>query len=372
MHPCGLFIAVTLAWLLLASTTESAEAKPEVKWTDAKDLGVEGKGWSDTAAPYDRLPARAHGVVREPVWDLSRSSAGLCVRFNTDARTIWARWSLLGAGLAMTHMPATGMSGLDLYARCPEATDPHLRWRWAGNGRPEHQVGNEQALVGGLPGDHRDFLLYLPLYNGVTKLEIGVEPTATLTPVRATGEGARPVVFYGTSITQGGCASRPGMAYSAILGRWLDRPTINLGFSGNGQMEPEVASLLAELDPAAYVLDPLPNCSDQMVAERTEPLVRTLRKAHPTTPVVLVENISYQFDWLVAGNRQGVAAKNEVLRQAFHRLQAAGVPNLYLVPGPSLYGDDSEATVDGCHATDLGFLRISRALEPTLRTALAK
>src|ERR1017187_7975974 len=139
----------------------------------------------------------------------------------------------------------------------------------------------------------REYLLYLPLYNGVEEVKIGVPPEAKFESALPRPAGLKPIVFYGTSIVQGGCASRPGMAYPAILGRRLDRPQINLGFSGNAWSEPEVAQLLAELDPAAYVLDPLPNMKEEWVVPRLARFVEILRGAHPKTPIVLVENVPY-------------------------------------------------------------------------------
>src|SRR5690606_24273204 len=133
----------------------------------------------------------------------------------------------------------------------------------------------------------------------------------------------RPLVFYGTSITQGGCASRPGMVHTAILGRRLDRPVINLGFSGNGRLEIEVGKLLAELDPAVYIIDCLPNASEKEVAERTEPLVRLLREHRPDTPIVLVEDRSYTDAFLVTSKRQRNLSSRAAFRAAFERLQAA-------------------------------------------------
>ncbi len=374
------FALATLAALCLASSSPAQDAEsPErldpnmatvspdgnTLWYDALLLGVEGQGWTDVAAPYDRLPARAEGVVRDPVWSLSRDSAGLAVRFVTDARTISGRWTLTSPGLDMPHMPATGMSGLDLYVRMEDGG-----WRWAGAGRPSEQT-NEKQLVSGLPEGEREFLLYLPLYNGTQSLEIGLPPGATLSEAPARPEGRdRPIVVWGTSITQGGCASRPGMAYTAILGRWLERPVINLGFSGNGQMEPEMAALLAELDPAAYVLDCLPNCSGGMVAERTEPVVDAFRAAHPDVPIVLVESIEYQQAPVVPGWRDTYNELNQALRAAYDRMLARGVTGLHYVEGKPLLGDDGEATVDGVHPTDLGFLRMAEVLAPVLREAI--
>ena len=213
---------------------------------------MEGKGWTKTTHPYDRLPAEAEGVVRPPVWNLAKDSAGLRYRFVTDADTVRARWKVRKPNLALPHMPATGVSGLDLYVRAGD------KWHWIGVGRPEHEV-NETTLAQGLRREKREYILYLPLYNGIDSVEIGVPPNAIVEAAPDRYAGKKPAVFYGTSILQGGCASRPGMAYPSIIGRMIEWPAINLGFSGNGKTEPEVAKLLAELDPAVYVMDSLPN-----------------------------------------------------------------------------------------------------------------
>lgn len=336
----------------------------ELKWHDIRDWGVEGKGWRETERFFDRLPAKAKGKVRPPVWDLSHHSAGMAVRFESDATAISARWQLLSKGLAMSHMPASGVSGLDLYAQ-----DDAGRWRWLGVGRPESAPLAQAQLIGGLPSGRRSFLLYLPLYNGVESVEIGLDPQATVKPLPP--RQAKPVVFYGTSIVQGGCASRPGMAYTAILGRRLDRAHINLGFSGNGPMDIEVAELMGELDPCVYVIDALPNMTLPQVAERTERFVRALRAARPATPIVLVEDRTWTNAALIPAHRLHHAAMRSALKAEVARLAAAGVPALHIAPGESLMGDDGEATVDGSHPTDLGFLRMADALEPALRPLVA-
>ncbi len=337
-------------------------SQPAMTWRNARELTVEGRAWDDTEAFYDRLPARAKGRVTDSVWTLSRQSAGMAVRFTTDAPNIAARWTLTSAGLAMEHMPATGMSGLDLYVKDAGT------WRWIGAGRPRKQE-NEAVLASGIPAGTREYILYLPLYNGVKSVEIGVPQDATLSPAPA-----RPmsdaIVLYGTSIMQGGCASRPGMAHAAIIGRMLDRPTVNLGFSGSGKMEPAMADLLAELDPAIYVLDCLPNMTTDMVRERVEPFVRTLRAKHPRTPIVLVENIVPQAAYVLPGPRTLRTEKNAALRAAYEHLVAEGVTGLTYAPGDRLLGTDGEGTVDGVHPTDLGFQRFAEAMTPGLRKIL--
>ena len=339
------------------------DAGGEWLWYDVRDLTIEGKGWSDTEAFFHRLPARAKGVVTDPVWSLSTHSAGIAVRFITDSPRIAARWSLTSERLDMPHMPATGVSGLDLYVK------DSGQWRWLGCGRATAYPQNETLLADNIPEGPHEYALYLPLYNGVESVAIGILPESTVAQAPAR---PAPICFYGTSIVQGGCASRPGMAYPAILGRRLDRPVINLGFSGNGKMDPELGDLLAELDAAAYVIDCVPNMTPDMVGERAEPLVTALRNAHPGTPIVLVENIAYQAGAFLPSTRERYESKNRVLRDVHDRLIAAGLTNLHYVPGEPLLGSDGDATVDGTHPTDLGFHRIADALEPVLRRALGK
>jgi hypothetical protein len=332
-------------------------------WYDVRPLGVEGQGFKETKAAYDRLPGKAEGVVRAPVWNLSRHSAGLCVRFVTDATTISARWTLTSATLAMVHMPATGVSGLDLYVRDAKTN----RWRWVAVGRPTAQTSTA-ALATGIPEGKREYLLYLPLYNGVSSVEIGLPKKASLWKAASRPEKrTKPIVFYGTSITQGGCASRPGMVHTAILGRHLDCPIINLGFSGNGRMEPEVTKLLAEIDAAVYVIDCLPNMVARDVSERTIPLVQELRKTRPETPIVLVEDRYYSSSHLLPSQKQRNDDNHAALKEAFEKLRKDGVKQLHYIPGADLLGDDDEGTVDSSHPTDLGFLRQAEAFIKVLR-----
>ncbi len=351
---------VSAEWVDPGQATTDEEGK--VLWYDARLLTLEGKGWEETKDPYDRLPARAEGVVRPPVWGLSRNSAGICVRFLTDSTFIRARWKLHSGALSMNHMPATGKSGMDLYVKLDNG-----KWRWLGIGRPSGQE-NDQALVSGLPPGEREYMVYFPLYNGVSSVAIGIGKSARI--AKAVSR-SRPIVFYGTSITQGGCASRPGMVHTAMVGRRLDRPVINLGFSGNGKMEAELADLLAELDPAVYVLDCLPNMSPGEVATRIEPFVRTLRKARPATPILLVEDRSYANSFLLPGHRKRNLDSRAALRTAYENLSREGIENLHYLEGEHLLGDDGEGTVDGSHPTDLGFFRQARAfleaLEPILK-----
>lgn len=336
----------------------------DVAWRDVTGWGVEGRAWVEQERKrwFDRLPAKAEGKVTAAVWGLSRDSAGMMVRFRTDATAIYARYKLMKEKLAMTNMPAIGVSGLDLYAR-----DGEGKWRWVYITKPDKQQ-MEVAIVTDLAPGEREYAAYLPLYNGVDSLEIGV-------PLGAKFEGLaprreKPIVFYGTSITHGASASRPGMVHTAILGRRFDRPVINLGFSGNGKMDAAVGELMCEIDAAAFVIDCLPNMDAKLVSERAAPLVRQLRAARPEAAIVLVEDRPFTNTWIRPSRQKFHADNHAALKGAFDALRAEGVKGLYYIPGDHLLGDDAEGATDASHPNDLGFMRQSDAFEPVLREAL--
>lgn len=324
------------------------------RWYDGGLLLLEGKGWENTESCYDRLPIPAKDKVRPPVWDLSHDSAGMCLRFVTQATSVKVRWTLRQKNLAMPHMPATGVSGIDLYQR----TDAR-RWTFVQNGRPT-SVSNE-ATFRVSPG--RECLLYLPLYNGVASLQIGVPKDKALAkPEASPGRPGKPIVFYGTSITQGGCASRPGMACTAIVARQLDVAVINLGFSGNGKMELEMADLLAELDPAVYVLDCLWNMQPAEVSQRVAPFVKKLRAARPSAPILLVEDSSV--------SNTTPTTKGTICRRIYEDLKAEGMTDLHFLSNRDMLGTDGDGTVDGCHPNDVGMMRQAAVFGQSLATIL--
>ncbi|MEE2971978.1 MAG: SGNH/GDSL hydrolase family protein [Planctomycetota bacterium] len=358
----SLWIAILL-WILPTFASVARADDPEsLVWVDADELQVEGRAFEGRERTWDRLPARARDLVRPPVWELSRQSAGIVVRFRTDSPTVAVRWTLSSDRRAMPHMPATGVSGVDLYTRVDG------EWRWVACGSPGG-LRNERVLVEGLEPIARDWMLYLPLYNGVERVSIGVASGYEADPLPPRSE---PIVFYGTSITQGACASRPGMNHVAILGRRLDRPVVNLGFSGNGRLEPEVGRFLVEIDASVIVLDCLPNLDAETVSARTVPMVELIRRAHPKVPIVLVEGRAYADAGFDEGRRRRNTENWRALRACFQELRDRGFEGIHYLEGDRLLGDDGEATVDGSHPTDLGFMRQADAFEPVLRRAIVE
>ena len=306
------------------------DANDGTLWYDCKLLQIDGKGWTNTESFYDRLPAKARNTAPPNVWRLSHNSAGICVRFKTDAASVKIRWTLLSKNLALPHMPASSVSGVDLYAK-----DKSGPWCFVKNTKPRAVSGTTLFNL----TSAEEYMLYLPLYNGVKSIEIGLDKKSSISkPPEYT---SKPIVFYGTSITQGGCASRPGLAATAIVGRRLDRHVINLGFSGSGKMEPEMADLLSELDPAVYVIDCLWNMNNldpNEVSERAGPLVRKLRSAHPNTPILLVED----------SNVKNITPtpKGRILRRIYDKLKKQPIKNLYFLSNESMLGTDGEGTVN--------------------------
>jgi hypothetical protein len=374
----GLFVAA-LAFSARAEKPDPAAvpvaAAPavELAWHDVTAWGVEGRAWDDQQRLryFDRLPVAAKEEGSKildfygkfSLWDLSRCSAGMMVRFRSDATAFHVRYRLLNADLALPHMPATGMSGVDLYAR-----DDSGRWRYVQGNKPTSQEVNGELISGLAPGS-REYALYLPLYNGVEFLEIGVPKGASFAGL---APRPKPIVFYGTSITQGGVASRPGICHTAIIGRRLDRPVLNLGFSGTGRMDPVMGRFMAQVDAAVYVIECSGNMQPAQIRERCIPLVKQLRAVRLDTPIVLVEDRGFPNAWIVPAKADYNRDNNAALRECFEKLTQERVPALYYVHGGALYGTDSEGSTDNAHANDLGFARMAGVMEPVIRKALGQ
>ena len=322
-----------------------------IKYYGKEYFLVEGTSIPETEkeSPYDRLPASYKEKVRPPVWDLSKNSAGISVRFLSNSTSIKVKWELLN-DTKMNHMAETGIKGIDLYCKVNGS------WKYINTGRPAGKE-NEALLVSTLSPAMREYRLFLPLYDGVTRLEVGID---SLSRIEKPAAGKHPpIVFYGTSITQGGCASRTGMAYSNIISRKLGVDCVNFGFSGNGRMEAPIVELMAGMEASFYVIDCLPNMSIEEVQKNVMPLVETIRAKHPETPIVFVENIKFTLSFFEEKLNNDINAKNYALRSEYEKLLSRGIVNLVYIDNKGAVGDDNESTVDGVHLTDLGFMRFA-------------
>ena len=349
---------------------EPVDVQPTIEegfaWYDATQWPVENKGWNDVDRYFARFPGRAHGKVTDAVWNLSQHSAGEVIRFRANTDQLKVRYKLYNASVAMPHMPATGVSGLDLYAFDEETQ----KWRWAAVTQPTKQ-SETKTWISGMEKKEREYMAYLPLYNGLDELSIGVPEGCEFTALSPRTD--KPIVYYGTSIAHGGCASRPGNAYTAMIGRRLDIPVINLGFSGNARMELEIAELLGELDAEIYVLDAGPNMNYKLTDERMIPFVKKLRELRPDTPILVVEDRWYSNSWIRPSQYEYNEKNHASIKKAFEELQKE-YDNLYYLSAENLLGEDldNDATVDSSHPNDLGMWRQANALEAVLRPILEK
>jgi hypothetical protein len=336
-------------------------------WDPAKNPFpvIEGQGWhKGLESPYNRFPARAKSMVRKPVWYLSEESAGLLIRFRSNASDIIVRYGV-ERRLDMPHMPSTGVSGVDLYAFSKDG-----KWEWAGG---KYQFGDtiEYHFSSLKPGE-RQYYLYLPLYNKVKWMQIGVPEKAIMKPLPIRTE--KPIVIYGTSITQGGVASRPGMAWPAILSRKLNMPIINLGFSGNGKLEESVTHLLTELDARIYIIDGLGNMTgfpSDTIAARLVTTVQTLHNKKPDVPVIIAEDphpAIQSLDLRIDSIYQHI---NNISDSVYRKLKASGMKHLYLLTAESI-GFNMESTVEGLHPNDYGMILYANAYEKMIRKILAE
>ena len=368
-------LAVLVPLALLAGQEDIAKWDPAmaqknavvtngVKWIDGRFLPLEGRAFNDTEHYYDRLPANVTTNVNGGVRSMKHHTSGMLFRFGTDSKKLSFRWVPYNAGLSMDHMPSTGMSGIDVY-RFDEAANA---WRYVKTGRIVDAKKGGSLSIPWKPGDA--CIVNLPLYNGIRSFELGVDPESRIESLGPRKSGVdKPVVFYGTSITHGGCCSRPGLGFVNLVGRHLDVPVVGLGFSGSGVMEFEMSEHLARIDASCYVLDCLWNMNSnpknpngRSVERNYEPFIRNLRAKRPDVPIVMAEHCN------VYGNAKD--QKDAFTKALYEKLIAEGWTNLIYLPNDEMYTGDYEGTVDGCHPNDLGMMSMSKAFGKAVREAL--
>lgn len=361
-------------WLLIVllgfSVLSQAQTDSFNRWNPAQRAinALEGSAWpGDTAQFYRRLPAAAEKLVRKEVWDLSGNTAGRWLRFNSNSPTIIVRYKSSGAR-QLYHMPSTAVSGLDLYSHTIDGN-----WIWS-MGKISFGDTTEYRFTGLDSVDqhvpNREYYLYLPLYNTVSWMELAVPAGHTLRPLPARTE--LPILVYGTSIAQGACASRPGLSWTNQLARKMDRPLVNLGFSGNGWLEKEIIDLIVTRPAAVYVLDCLPNCTGMDSTEVKRRLlyaVQALRTARPATPIIITEHDGYSDDALHPGSKSPYQIVNRVARRLYDSLQSARFPALFLLSKEAIH-QSIETMVDGVHPNDAGMAQYANAYEQLLREVL--
>jgi hypothetical protein len=331
-----------------------------------KPFELDGFAWFDKEKEFCRLPAQLiskESPLNDGAKALSWCSSGAMVRFKTDSHAIALKAELRDKGI-MVHMPLSGQSGFDLYLKTDMGFSFHR------NVRPSAEKPDivEGVFAENLGSEMHECVIYLPLYNGIKTVEIGFAPGAKVQAPSPLKYPA-PVLFYGSSITQGGCASRPGNTYSHFLTRWLDSNMINLGFSGSGRGEIEMAECIASLKLSAFVMDYDHNAPNPEHLEKThEIFFKTIREKQPDLPILILSKCDFD-----NGTPEINCKRREIIKRTYSKAIKAGDKNVYFVDGEKLFGktDRDACTVDGCHPNDIGFLRMAETVLPVLRKALA-
>lgn len=307
---------------------------------------------------FRRMPQTVARTVNDGVYKLHTNTAGGRVRFVTDSAAVAIHAEIDGIP-PFSHMPLTGIGGLDLYVR-EEGIE-----KYSGTFVPPHNMKNGYESVLALP-DRKERLITInfPLYSNLKKLYIGLDRDAS---VKAAPDYAyeQPVVYYGSSITQGGCASRPGNCYQHILTRKLDCNHVNLGFSGSARGEDAMIEYLSGLDMKVFVLDYDHNApTPEHLAATHEKVFRGVREKQPDLPIIILARPRYYL------NEDGIR-RLEIIRTTYEHALAAGDKKVYLLDGPTLMADiEGDGTVDNTHPNDSGFVSMARAIMPVLAKVL--
>lgn len=328
---------------------------PETDWRDVRAGAFQLYGLCPPVPGdvFRRIPESVAAATSAGVTAMHTCTAGGRIRFQTDSPFVAMKVGMPNPGL-FSHMTVMGTAGFDLY----QVNGTSARFSAVFMPPMEIHGGYESMVT--LPGGRvmRDLLVHMPLYSGVSELYIGLEAGAQLLP--GSRYAARePIVFYGSSITQGGCAARPGSAYTNLISRVLNTDHINLGFSGSACGEPAIVRHMASLSMSAFVCDYDHNAPTPEHLERTLwPLYSAIRTAHPDIPYLFVSKPDFRRDPALN------ARCRAVVRDAFERAQAAGDRKVAFVDGERLFDGPfySECTVDTCHPTDLGFSRMAAVI----------
>lgn len=369
----ALLISTAIAPIAIAAD------EPEKPWTyvDAQNLRIINHAFAgETERTYARLPRYVKDSIPEgrELWDRQQCSSGIGVRFATNSTRIGCKYTLYW-DTHMIHMADTGLKGTDLYILEGDSV-----WRHVNTNRPyvkKDENGNktklvESTYVSNLDGKMHEYVIYFPLYDGIEDFSVKVDSGAVITKGSPEVINAnRRIVAYGTSILQGGCASRTGMAATNIIGRELNCEVVNLGFSGEGKQDTYVARAMATIpDVDVFLLDPVPNCTEMMCDTLTYNFVKTLRALRPDVPIVMLEGPIYPYARYDSFFGKYLPKKNNAFRRNYERLKAENPNNLYYVTSEGLDGPEDDGTVDGIHLTDLGFLHYANKMIPILRPLL--
>jgi lysophospholipase L1-like esterase len=343
--------------------------RKELVFYTGTDFEVKGRGHKEKS--YNRLPKIFQNKVRKEVWQLAEYPSGISIRFRTNSTNLRIKWNIEGKSSSL-NMSKLATSGIDLYCLIEN------KWQFVNSGIPLGSE-NDALLFSNSDTTYRTYLLNLPLFDHVNNVHIGIDSNAEITkPDTEIDYFKNPIVFYGSSITQGVGASRPGMAYPSIISRNMKVEVINLGFSGNGLFEKEVGEYLCNLEAMLFVIDCTPNSTPEIINKNAFALIQQLKKYRPEVPLLLVESIfrenSYfmKKDSMVFGSSYFIQKQNLALRKVYEKAKINGMNEIYYMSSKDLIGNDHESTIDGTHLSDLGSFRIAGNIEKEIEKIICK
>ncbi|MBL1408561.1 SGNH/GDSL hydrolase family protein [Sphingobacterium faecale] len=351
-------LTILLIAICLSIMAVQAQGKKNVFHT----LPIYGK-YFDTPEQFHRVDTLRYGNMPKNVKNLYTNSAGMFVTFRSNTSELYARWCVTDRKVGL-NLTAIANKGLDVYIKNEKG-----KWQYAGS-KGTVKTCEETLVLENLDSKEKEFLVYLPLYDETKSLEIGIDEDASFQPL--TNPFKRNIIIYGSSIVHGASASRPGMAYPAILSRRTGYNFINFGISGNARMEKEVVHMLADANPDMFILDCVPNSSPEQVTDRTSYIVTYLREKHPNTPIVMIPSVIRELSYFNQNWNKRNHLQNANWKAEYNKLIAKGIKALYYLDNSSLLGEDHEATTDGTHPNDLGFMRMVEQIEPFVLDVLKK
>lgn len=318
---------------------------------------INGVKYEDGA--FRRISEQTAKEVSDGVAWLSVHTAGGRVRFITDSSyiSIYAKMFEIGK---MSHFALTGSAGFDLYEKYENGQ------YYKGTYVPPFNIMDGFESIIRLDGEgEREYIINFPLYSGVKELYIGLDEKAVIRPAKEY-KNNKPVVFYGSSITQGGCASRPGNSYQAIISRILDCDYINLGFSGMAKGEEAMAEYISNLDMSCFVYDYDHNAPDcEHLRATHERMFKTIREKNPQLPIIMLSRPIFHLN-------DNEKERLEIIKNTYLNAIKSEDKNVYFIAGPDLISEDAieTATVDDCHPNDSGFLSMALSVNKVLKELL--
>lgn len=349
-------------------------------WLEAYDgpFEINGLYKPKELKKYTRLPDsfKTDFTVNEGVRSLIHHTAGGRIRFSTNSPFVAVMVEVSDIDMPRFMTPCC-QSGVDFYMCKKGNNDYQFRKSFS----PGPVISDENRFYTGIAyfkdydlsnNDEFEVMLNLPLYNGVNSIKIGLMDGSKIdSPVEYSIK--KPICFYGASITQGGCASRPGNNYPNHISRWLNADFINLGFSGSARGEFALADFMADMDLSALFVDMDVSINDIEIFKRTHyPFYERIRNKNMNLPLIFMSMVKFPKIEVHSTKFRNYVASRNIILDTIKKGIEKGDKNLYYVEGEKLFGESDQdcCTVDFCHPNDLGFFRMAEGILPVIKEVL--